>query len=64
MPLYEIHGTGNLIPFRRLQGDKLYEREIEDLFWANAEEFIGETATYHVQGTAGHVEGIFQCWDF
>ena len=42
MPLYEIHGSGNLIPFRRLQGEDVYEREIEDLFWANPDEFIGE----------------------
>jgi hypothetical protein len=42
MPLYEIQGPGDLIPFRRLEGDALYEREIEDLFWSNPEEFIGE----------------------
>jgi hypothetical protein len=42
MPLYEIHGTGDLIPFRRLQGESVYEREIEDLLWANPEEFTGE----------------------
>jgi hypothetical protein len=42
VPLYEIRRQGDLIPFRRLQGEALYESEIEDLFWANPEEFIGE----------------------
>ena len=42
MPLYEI-AAGELVPFRRLRGgEELYEREIEDLFWANPDEFIGE----------------------
>lgn len=43
MPLYEIDADGELIPFRRLHGGAdLYESELENLFWANAEEFIGE----------------------
>lgn len=43
MPLYEIDGNGELTPFRRLQGADLYEKEIEELFWTNPEEFIGES---------------------
>ncbi|HYB25464.1 MAG TPA: hypothetical protein VEF89_02500 [Solirubrobacteraceae bacterium] len=44
MPLYEIAGTGDLRPFRRLAGGAgLYEREIEDLFWASPDEFLGES---------------------
>jgi hypothetical protein len=36
MPLYEIAAIDDLKPFRRLAGGSdLYEREIEDLFWAN-----------------------------
>jgi Restriction Enzyme Adenine Methylase Associated len=43
MPLYEIAGVGDLRPFRRLAGSSgLYEKEIEDLFWANPDEFLGE----------------------
>lgn len=43
MPLYEV-AEDELIPFRRLKGGAdLYEREIEDLLWANVEEFTGET---------------------
>jgi Restriction Enzyme Adenine Methylase Associated/Archaeal holliday junction resolvase (hjc) len=43
MPLYEIAPNAELIPFRRLRGGpELYEREIEDLLWANLEEFVGE----------------------
>jgi hypothetical protein len=44
MPLYEIDNAGELVPFRRLRGgDDLYEREIENLVWANPEEIVGET---------------------
>lgn len=43
MPLFEVTAE-NLIPFRRLKGGAdLYEREIEELLWANMEEFTGET---------------------
>jgi len=43
VPLYEIDPDGELVPFRRLHGGaELYESEIEDLFWANPDEFIGE----------------------
>jgi hypothetical protein len=43
MPLYEIAASDDLRPFRRLSGGSdLYEREIEDLFWANPDEFLGE----------------------
>jgi hypothetical protein len=43
MPLYEIASTDDLRPFRRLAGGSdLYEKEIEDLFWANPDEFLGE----------------------
>jgi hypothetical protein len=43
MPLYEIAATDDLRPFRRLSGGSdLYEKEIEDLFWANPDEFLGE----------------------
>lgn len=42
MPLFEV-GTDELIPFRRVQaGPGLYESEIEDLMWANLEQFVGE----------------------
>lgn len=42
MPLFEIN-EGELVPFRRLKGGAdLYEREIEELLWANLEEFTGE----------------------
>ena len=41
MPLFEI-GNDELVPFRRVQaGEKLYEREIEELLWANLEAFVG-----------------------
>jgi hypothetical protein len=44
MPLFEIDAAGELVPFRRLRGGaELYEREIEDLAWANPEEITGET---------------------
>ena len=43
MPLFEI-ARGELVPFRRLKGGAdLYEKEIENLVWANLEEFTGET---------------------
>lgn len=42
MPLFEIN-EGELVPFRRLKGGAdLYEHEIEELLWANLEEFTGE----------------------
>jgi Holliday junction resolvase-like predicted endonuclease len=44
VPLFEIDTAGELVPFRRLRGGaELYEREIEDLAWANPEEITGET---------------------
>ena len=44
MPLFEVDGTSELVPFRRLRGGSdLYEREIEDLLWANLDEFTGES---------------------
>lgn len=44
MPLYELDSAGELLPFRRFRGGaELYEREIEDLAWANPEEVVGET---------------------
>jgi len=43
MPLFEQR-EDEMVPFRRLIGGaELYEREIEDLLWANLEEFCGET---------------------
>jgi hypothetical protein len=43
VPLYEIAAVDDLKPFRRLAGGAdLYESEIEDLFWANPDEFLGE----------------------
>lgn len=43
VPLYEIAAIDDLRPFRRLAGgSELYEHEIEDLFWANPDEFLGE----------------------
>ncbi|HEX4436289.1 MAG TPA: hypothetical protein VH061_05780 [Solirubrobacteraceae bacterium] len=43
MPLYEIAATDDLKPFSRLSGgSELYEKEIEDLFWSNPDEFLGE----------------------
>ena len=42
MPLFEI-SKDELVPFRRLKGGAdLFEKEIEDLLWANLEEFTGE----------------------
>jgi len=44
MPLYEIAATSELRRFRRLAGGSgLYEKEIEDLFRANSDEFVGES---------------------
>jgi len=44
MPLYEIDSSGELIPFRRRHGGpELYERELEDLFWASPDDFLGES---------------------
>ena len=41
MPLFEI-GNDELVPFRRVQaGAKFYEKEIEDLLWANPDAFVG-----------------------
>lgn len=43
MPLFEI-GNDQLVPFRRIQaGADLYEKEIEDLLWANLDSFIGRS---------------------
>ena len=43
MPLFEV-AKDELIPFRRVKGGAdLYEKDIEDLLWANLEEFTGET---------------------
>jgi hypothetical protein len=43
VPLFEIDASGELVPFRRLRGgENLYERQIEDLAWANPEEITGE----------------------
>jgi len=43
MPLFEVTHD-ELVPFRRLTGGaELYERDIEDLLWANLEEFTGDT---------------------
>lgn len=42
MPLYEVQGE-TLSPFTRLRpGPELYERQIEDLLWADPEAFTGE----------------------
>lgn len=42
MPLFRVSDNSSLVPFRRVQpGPDLYEREIEDLLWANLEEFTG-----------------------
>ena len=42
MPLFEIDADHELVPFRQLRGGvDLYEREIEDLLWANLDEFTG-----------------------
>lgn len=44
MPLFEIDSNSELVPFRQLRGgSKLYESEIEDLLWANLDEFTGES---------------------
>ena len=41
MPLFEI-GEDELVPFRRVQaGPDLYEKEIEELLWANPDAFVG-----------------------
>ncbi|MGH2767630.1 MAG: hypothetical protein ACRDIF_01550 [Actinomycetota bacterium] len=43
MPLFEIGGSQQLVPFRQLRGGSdLYEKEIERLLWNNLEEFTGE----------------------
>lgn len=43
MPLFEIRSAEELTPFRQLHGgSELYEREIEELFWNNSDDFIGE----------------------
>lgn len=42
MPLFEV-SDDELVPFRRVQaGPELYEREIEDLLWANLDAFVGQ----------------------
>lgn len=44
MPLFEVDNDESLVPFRQLHGGgELYEKEIEDLLWANADDFTGET---------------------
>jgi hypothetical protein len=44
VPLQEILNGGDLTPFRRLRGGSdPYEREIEELFWTNPEEFRGDS---------------------
>jgi hypothetical protein len=44
VPLFEIAGSDQLVPFRQLSGGAdLYESEIEDLLWDNFEELTGET---------------------
>lgn len=43
MPLHEVDDDGNLVPLDRLRpGPDLYERQIEDLLWADPEAFVGE----------------------
>lgn len=45
MPLFEVEveAGDSLVPFRQLHGGpELYEKEIEDLVWANADDFTGE----------------------
>jgi hypothetical protein len=43
MPLFEVAEGETLVPFRQLHGGgELYEKEIEDLLWANADDFTGE----------------------
>lgn len=43
MLLFQVEERSSLVPFRQLQvGEDLYEKEIEDLLWANLEEFTGE----------------------
>lgn len=43
MPLFEVGPGEALVPFRQLHGGgELYEKEIEDLLWANADDFTGE----------------------
>lgn len=45
MPLFEVDATEqSLVPFRQLRGGAdLYEKEIEDLLWANTDDFTGES---------------------
>lgn len=44
LPLFEIKDSSELIGFRTLRGgSELYESEIEDLIWANADEITGES---------------------
>jgi hypothetical protein len=44
MPLFEVDAQESLVPFRQLHGGAgLYEKEIEDLLWANADDFTGES---------------------
>ena len=43
MPLYEMQGENELVPFRQLRGGAdLYEHEIEDVLWANLADVTGE----------------------
>lgn len=43
MPLYDVDDDGSLAPLDRLRpGPDLYERQIEDLLWADPEAFVGD----------------------
>jgi len=43
MPLFMVEGESMLVPVKRVSpGPDLYEKEVEDLFWNNLEEFTGE----------------------
>lgn len=44
MPLFEVNADDELVPFRKLAGAAdLYEKQLEDLIWANIEDFTGES---------------------
>ncbi len=59
MPLFEIDASGELVPFRRLRGgENLYERQIEDLAWANPEEVTGENLFLVRRQASLHHAGI------
>ena len=43
MPLFMVEAESMLVPVKRVSpGPDLYEKEVEDLFWNNLEEFTGE----------------------